>query len=921
MGCCATVVQQGQLSHTVVSGKTFSVVRCFSGGRTRSKRPILPSRFTPRQPPTRRGPAVMEKWRLKVAGRKRFPLKPIEISGGGHYEPRSGVGQKIRRIEQKYLLDPNDYEQGQYGPIRRLDLRIMDEMTTSPVNADKIWYMFRRYREVTPIHKLNRAIISRVMDVMADAQPAVDMRPRLDSILGTIYTMSTRTTLAHTSQPSSHLNSSTFTLSAPILSASHTSFNNTLTYPDIKSIIRNYGQSAITLQEIHDLFDQLASQYNIRVGVGEVEDLFKILAKNLKYDLVLGLFSQLPFRNIYPSLAIYETVLRVVSTQSTVELAMSLIDQAIVRRFQLTEHIIYSALVAIQRHKQRSEQIAFVNKIREHMVLHKVQMTHLLYFQLHGIYQNTMQMNELDALNELYNSQSEASHKWWKSALVENAKTGDMITVDAFYREASLKNALFDSSTYDTIIKAFVKLEDGAKANLYHMRMRFEKVYTKESTYFCLLEFFLKRKNEGRCVSLKTQAVRRRMHISEDYYVYAISCLLQSGRVTIAREHLRELWRTNIRPTSKIYNLFIAAYLEQKRFNVPKALIYLSEMIELGVRLDAGTYYAFMHRFWKQRSLEDALNLVNLLDRKGIPLNTIVYNNIMRLQYHVNGVEAAEKIYSEMVRRQIPMDQDSFAYLIEVYMGEDMPLRALEFWNGIYHSNLVPTNDAAISIIQYICKAKDTRLWKKEWARIIDSGVRLESNACNLCIEALIALDMPKLIFPVMELIFPKFDASPDIHVFQDLHVYLEDGGHDVIWSNITAFWSKRNNRFSKQINGLPYELTPSELQSQADRAGMLKTTRAFVQRRKQRIDNHNLFQLRKHQIPLSYYEQILDSHLDDILRVLSSDREDILTDVLRIEHYPKAIPFDDEIRSCKDRIPHSLDKLHTTPSYTTFEE
>ncbi|KAH6578418.1 hypothetical protein BASA60_003628 [Batrachochytrium salamandrivorans] len=73
-----------------------------------------------------------------------------------------------------------------------------------------------------------------------------------------------------------------------------------------------------------------------------------------------------------------------------------------------------------------------------------------------------------------------------------------------------------------------------------------------------------------------------------------------------------------------------------------------------------------------------------------------------------------------MVRRQIPMDQDSFAYLIEVYMGEDMPLRALEFWN-----------------------------------------------------------DMPKLIFPVMELIFPKFDASPDIHVFQDLHVYLEDGGHD----------------------------------------------------------------------------------------------------------------------------------------------
>ncbi|KAI8927570.1 hypothetical protein BC831DRAFT_451938, partial [Entophlyctis helioformis] len=749
----------------------------------------------------------LPKWKRKIAhkiekkDRKKelketFSAADFETEEGRWKQPQFNPSDISK---QSYARDDLEYTMSATGLVRKLQFRLADEVhgrASSVRNVEKVWYLLQMYLKEPAPESSDVRTLRKALHMLGSAKPAAVMADRLEFLLSVL-----RKRFAMAKEADAAAGDEANARNRVHDGDSQLQF----TYDDLDRFLPIIGETATSVDDIKTFYGMVLFRCGLYQSKSNVGRLLGMLADRPNSNLAEQLFATIssdPDKHLRRTLHMYEVMAKYYCERGNIKALYEMLLDMDESSKDINELIFRHMLVCARDIKQpTSEQINMVKHTVKLMEKHNVEMTHWLCEPLLSIYFAKKECKEEnEAIRKIAYSDVISTTRWWQSALVGYALADKPSAMRSVYDRAVNKNALVNSTMYCAVIDCFVRNQDPSAACHFHGQLRLDNVHCFEKTYTGLIKAVTPI-NLRLAMSFKRMVVRRFSRIGAEAMQYLIQGLLQAGYFQTARNELRDMWFCRTKPNTDIYHLFISAYLEPKQLDIAKALMYFKEMHRMGIRIKPKTIQLFADSIFQRESIADVKTVMQAIEAIKLPPSTIMYNCLIRLSARQGDLERVQQVLDEMKLKQVPIDEDTLAFVMEAHMLHDSPDKALQFWNEYWDNQMVPTSVAVSMLMEHVLATNDSGLWAQEWPRILKSGARLDSVASNQLIEVLVHFGRESDIPKALNLYFDVFEAKPNLDTFHHLRDHLLDQANNVdIWNSVLTFWAAHDERFARHL-------------------------------------------------------------------------------------------------------------------------
>ncbi|KAJ3257371.1 hypothetical protein HK103_004591 [Boothiomyces macroporosus] len=394
-----------------------------------------------------------------------------------------------------------------------------------------------------------------------------------------------------------------------------------------------------------------------------------------------------------------------------------------------------------------------------------------IFRNLHAIYSKYLP-DRLSALEDQIKEKYNLDQIVARNKLLECCKAKNLEQVDKIYDETTRAGVIIEPYVMNSIVNMIAELVDAdrsklpylmAKANLYQMRILQSLQYCYETTFMNMLKMFAATGNYTRAVSLIKQINRRAFNTTAEHYYYLVDAHCQRGSVMRTQEVIKEMVQSKIKPTVKIFNRLIKAYLDQHISQEPnpnwkKAFQYLNDLRACRLPLAETTIQLFTDMLSLTNNLEQSKLWFEEMEKFGDIQNVSIINHMMKMFNMRKGdnLEHVEQYYDKLVMNQLQPNAETYEQLLVAYKKVQDVAESTKVWNEAVQNGMKVTTNMVGIMLELAADLNDKQLAMKLWEDI--KNTKLRNPSALQYVQTLIVFDD----YADAKEIFSKLE-SPDI--------------------------------------------------------------------------------------------------------------------------------------------------------------
>lgn len=241
----------------------------------------------------------------------------------------------------------------------------------------------------------------------------------------------------------------------------------------------------------------------------------------------------------------------------------------------------------------------------------------------------------------------------------------------------------------------------------------------------------------------------------------------EQGKDLQAEEAFQKMELYGLKPSIRSYAYIIEVFGKQK--NVPKAKTYFDESLQK-IGWNVFTVNALLFAYSKNQMMQEAMNIFNLAEQRGIKMNCVTYTSLIQAAYNKNDTTLCWTLYRQMEARKVPKDDLLVSFMMKVCSRTGDSEHALKLWkelNGMKDLRLHCLHYN--SLIKALSVRKDyCQLALEFYDEMIEKKIQPDLKTFEYTLWACAGIGNVKMAYEIAQSLL-SFNLPPNPQVYQAL--------------------------------------------------------------------------------------------------------------------------------------------------------